>query len=66
MVTNEIMQNHILNFDLKKKKIAVIALSKSHLSFVSVFYRKQIFDVPLADPNYNPLPEDYVNRPHQD
>ncbi|XP_072271714.1 derlin-3 isoform X2 [Pyxicephalus adspersus] len=23
---------------------------------------KQIFDVPLADPNYNPLPEDIVNR----
>ncbi|XP_073485297.1 derlin-3 [Aquarana catesbeiana] len=27
---------------------------------------KQIFDVPLADPNYNLLPEDSVNRPHQD
>ncbi|KAM5193912.1 derlin-2-like [Mantella aurantiaca] len=27
---------------------------------------KQIFDVPLADPNYNPLPEDIVNRLHQD
>ncbi|KAM9329914.1 derlin-3 [Gastrophryne carolinensis] len=27
---------------------------------------KQIFDEPLADPNYNPLPEEIENRIHQD
>ncbi|XP_068127662.1 derlin-3 isoform X2 [Hyperolius riggenbachi] len=27
---------------------------------------KQIFDEPLRDPNYDPLPEDIVNRPNHD